>query len=270
MVHDPDPDGHGDDSSRGRLPRVVVVTGASRGLGAGLGAWFAERGVHLGLCARNRPEAPDPDVPTVCASVDVTDADAVEAFAQRVTDELGDIDLWINNAGVLDPIGPLRDAPVGALGTHLDVNLAGVVWGSRTFARLVHDRASPGMLVNISSGAARSVYEGWGVYCATKAAVDQLSRVLAAEEADHGLSVFAVAPGVVDTDMQALIRATPADRFPTVGRFIGLAETGDFNTPGWVAARLAELYGSRHGAPTPGWVSSGADPVVLRIPSEPR
>lgn len=253
-----------------KYPTVAVITGASRGLGAGIATHLAGRGVRLGLCARTRPGAPDPAVPSVCASVDVTDAAALEAFAASVTDELGEIDLWINNAGVLDPIGPLRDAPVDAVHAHLEVNLAGVTWGSRVFARLVHDRQAPGVLVNITSGAARSVYPGWAVYCATKAGVDQLSRVLAAEEADHGLAVFAVAPGVVDTDMQALIRATPPDRFPAVDRFIGLAERDAFTTPERVAARLVELYASCTGDPVPHWVTDSADQVVCRIPDAPR
>lgn len=253
-----------------RVPRVAVVTGASRGLGSGIATHLAGMGVALGLCARTTPEAPDAEVPTVCASVDVADVDAVEAFALRVTDELGPIEMWINNAGVLDPIGPLRDARPDELAVHVAVNLTGVMWGSRTYARLVHGRQGPGVLVNITSGAARSAYQGWAAYCATKAAVDQLSRVLAAEEADHGLAVFAVAPGVVDTDMQALIRSTPADRFPTAGRFIDLAETDSFNSPGWVATQLLELYASTTGAAGPDWARVSADGVVLRIPDEPR
>lgn len=257
-------------SREAKHPKVAVVTGAGRGLGAGIAAHLAELGVYLGLCARSRPTAPNAAVPALCASVDVSDPSALDSFAARVTDELGDIDLWIGNAGVLDPIGPLRDASEEALHVNVEVNLLGVMWGSRAFARLVHARPTPGVLVNITSGAARSVYRGWAAYCAAKAGVDQLSRVLASEEADHGLSVFAVAPGVVDTDMQARIRATPAERFPAVDRFIGLAESGTFNSPGWVAARLVELYASCRGAASPEWVTGGVDPVVLRIPDEPR
>ena len=114
-----------------RAPEVAVVTGASRGLGAGIAARLAERGISLGLCARHVPDAPAPGA--ICAAVDVRDAEAVEAFAERVTTELGPIDLWVNNAGVLDPIGPLRDADVDALRIHMDVNVLGVLWGSRTF-----------------------------------------------------------------------------------------------------------------------------------------
>lgn len=239
---------------------VTVVTGASRGLGAGLATSLAEAGFAVGLCARATPEVPAGAPGGVAASVDVRDADAVAQFAATVTDELGPIDLWINNAGVLDPIGPLRDAPIEALTMHVEVNLLGVMWGTRIFAGLVHERAEPGTLVNMTSGAASSVYEGWAAYCATKAAVDQLTRVVAAEEADHGLAAFAVAPGVVDTDMQALIRSTPTEQFPSVARFHDLKASDSFNSPEWVAACILELH---HLA------KDAADPVLVRVPPEP-
>ena len=72
-------------------------------------------------------------------------------------------------------------------------------------------------------------------YCASKAAVDHATRVVAVEEADAGLRAFAVAPGVVDTDMQAAIRAAPADRFPPVERFLQMKRDDAFNSPAWVA-----------------------------------
>lgn len=253
----------------GRTP-VAVVTGASRGLGAGLAESLAQAGFALGLCARNRPDVPPGAPGGLSRSVDVRDPVAVAEFAARVTDEVGPIDLWINNAGVLDPIGPLREAPVGALTTHVEVNLLGVMWGTRTFAGLVHDRDEPGTLVNISSGAARGIYEGWAAYCATKAAIDQLTRVVAAEEAGHGMSAFSVAPGVVDTDMQALIRSTPAERFPSVERFHQLAEHDAFNTAAWVGEQVLDLHRATNAKARPSWIENSADPVVLRIPDEPR
>ena len=246
-------------------PPVAVVTGASRGLGAGIAGALAEAGFALGLCARTVPALPWSAPGGAVASVDVQDADAVADFAATVTAEVGPITLWVNNAGVIDPIGPLRDAPVAALATHVGVNLLGVVHGTRVFAGIVHDRDEPGTLVNISSGAATSVYEGWSVYCATKAAVDHLTRVVAAEEADAGLAAYALAPGVIDTGMQATIRATPAERFPGVDRFHRLLADDAFNSATWVGERILELHRSRPGLPD--WAD---DPVVLRVPTEPR
>ena len=115
------------------------------------------------------------------------------------------------------------------------------------------------MLVNITSGAATKPYEGWAAYCASKAAVDHATRVVAAEEAEAGLRAHAVAPGVVDTDMQAAIRATPADRFPEVERFVQLKRDEAYNSPAWVADHILGLaFGDA--PPTD---------VVLRVPDEP-
>jgi benzil reductase ((S)-benzoin forming) len=215
--------------------RIAVITGASRGLGAGMAERFAERGVRLGLCARHEP---DPRNGAVTASVDVTDAEAVDRFAATVADRLGPIDLWINNAGLLEPIAPLRDTDSWQLEAHVRANVLGVLYGSRAYARHVHATGHGGVLVNISSGAATSVYEGWAAYCATKAAVDQATRVIAQEEKESGLRAYAVSPGVVDTDMQAMIRATSPEAFPQVERFRKMAETGAFNSPRWVADHI--------------------------------
>ncbi|MFO7279321.1 MAG: SDR family NAD(P)-dependent oxidoreductase [Thermoanaerobacterales bacterium] len=240
--------------------RVAVVTGASRGLGAGLAARFAEAGLALGLCARHEPPVPDGAAErAVTAAVDVTDPDAVDRFADAVVERLGRIDLWVNNAGLLAPIGPLRDVDPGELRANIEVNVLGVLHGSATFARHVRSRPGGGTLVNITSGAATRAYAGWAAYCAAKAAVDHATRVVALEEADSGLRAFAVAPGVVDTDMQALIRATPPERFPSVDRFHRIREEGAYNSPAWVADHVLGLLDAPPDAP-----------VVQRVPDEPR
>lgn len=240
--------------------RVAVVTGASRGLGAGMAARLARRGLHLGLCARGRPSVPPgADAGRVlAAAVDVTDAAALDGFAADVVARLGRIDLWINNAGLLAPIGPLRDADPAEVTANVDVNVVGVLLGSATFARHVRSRPGGGTLVNITSGAATTVYAGWAPYCASKAAVDHATRVIAVEEADAGLRAYAVAPGVVDTDMQAAIRAAPAERFPAVERFRQLRRDGAYNSPGWVADHILGLA----------FGATGGDGVVVRVPDE--
>jgi NAD(P)-dependent dehydrogenase (short-subunit alcohol dehydrogenase family) len=114
------------------------------------------------------------------------------------------------------------------------------------------------VLVNITSGAARSVYPGWSIYGATKAAVDHFTEIVAAEE--PGVVCHAVAPGVVDTDMQAQIRTHDEGTFPAVARFRELQRTGAWNSPAWVADHLLGLLA---GTLAPG-------DVVYRVPDEPR
>jgi NAD(P)-dependent dehydrogenase (short-subunit alcohol dehydrogenase family) len=221
--------------------RVVTITGASRGLGEGMARRCLDLGISVALCARSLPPFDDSDR-CLSRSVDVTDGDAVQRFCTEAAERFGHIDLWINNAGVLEPIGPLRDNDPAAWQQHLAVNVLGVFHGSQAYARHLHDtRHHDGVLVNISSGAARSAYAGWSAYCAAKAAVDRMSECLALEEGAHGLRVHAVAPGIIDTDMQSLIRASSPEQFPMVHKFLDLKKNERFSTPEFVADQILSL-----------------------------
>lgn len=238
--------------------KVAVITGASRGLGLGLAQRFGELGLRLALCATTLPTPPlGCEDTSLSRAVDVADAAAVERFADEIADRFGTIDLWVNNAGTLLPIGPHRDLVPADVARALAVNIGGVDNGTRAFTRRARSWPSARRaLVNISSGAGRSVYEGWSIYGATKAAVDHLTEIVAAEE--PGLICRSVAPGVIDTDMQALVRAQDADTFPAVERFRDLKRTASWNSPGWIADHLLGLLdGSWH-----------PDEVVCRIPDE--
>jgi len=225
--------------------RVAVITGASRGLGAGMARLFLERGLRVAACARARPDFTD-DARCISRSVDVTEAKAVDAFCAEAASRFGRIDLWINNAGVLAPIGPLRDNDPDEFARHIAVNVLGVFHGSRAFIRQAgaqdqDQNHTSGVLMNISSGAARNAYAGWSAYCAGKAAVDRMSESIALEETGRGLRVHAVAPGIIDTDMQAMIRDCAPERFPKVQKFLDLKQDNAFSTPAFVAERLLEL-----------------------------
>jgi NAD(P)-dependent dehydrogenase (short-subunit alcohol dehydrogenase family) len=220
--------------------RCAVITGASQGLGAGLATEFARRGLCLGLCARSEPVLASGER-VVAARVDVRDAEAMESFGEEVEARFGPIHLWINNAGVLDPVAPVRDVEIEEFRFHIDVNLTGIFIGTRFYVRHLHRRGGGGVLINVSSGAAWSAYAGWGAYCAGKAAVERLTECVQLEEGEAGLRAFSVAPGVIDTDMQALIRACPPERFPMVEKFHEMKREGSFNTVEFVAAQLLEI-----------------------------
>lgn len=212
---------------------------------------FAAAGAGVAACARTRPAVGD-----VRTALDVADPGAVRSFLGEVVAELGPIDLWVSNAGLLEPIAPVRDVDPEAFRHVLDVNLMGALHCAQAY--VAHRRPlGSGCLVTISSGAARTGYAGWGAYCASKAGVDRLMECVALEE--PWLRAHAVAPGIVDTDMQATIRAQSEDVFPLVERFRGYKDDGAFNRPEWVAGEVLDLAaGPRR------------DEVVIRIPDEPR
>lgn len=237
--------------------KVAVITGASRGLGVGLAEHFLQQGLSVAACARNRPSLPNDNC--LAQATDVTDAQAVAAFCDAAVARFGRIDLWINNAGVLEPIGPLRENDPADFARHIEINVVGVFNGSRAFIQHLHRRGGSGALLNISSGAARNAYAGWSAYCAAKAAVDRMSEAIALEESAQGLRVHAVAPGIIDTDMQALIRACTPEQFPRVQKFLDLKAQDGFSTPAYIGERLLELaFGS----------VGSESPVTLTLPAE--
>lgn len=235
--------------------KVVVITGASRGLGQGMAEEMAKHGVRLGLCARR--ECALATVDAVTARADVTDESALAQFAQRVVAAYGHIDLWINNAGVLEPIKFLRDLDTAQLMQHLAINVGGVVNGTKIFTKHVRRSARQGVLINISSGAALKGYAAWGAYCASKAAVDRLAECVDLEE--ELIRAYSVAPGVIDTDMQRHIRSLTPEQFPMVDKFHQMVKDDAFNSPAFVARSLLSIAFDPEARP---------DSVVVRLPNE--
>ena len=235
---------------------VAFITGASRGLGAGIASELADLGYSLALSSRNKP-ALEPCHSVLTAQLDVRDDAALAAFAKQSTDYFGRIDVWINNAGLLEPVAPLRNVDLSAWWELMETNVRAVAHGSQIFARHVRSRAGGGVLINISSGAARHAYAGWTAYCASKAAVDLLSEALQLEEREAGLRVYSVAPGVIDTGMQETIRSKSADDFPAVQRFHDMKRENTYNSPAFVARSLHALVTG----PSP-------EEVVISLPRE--
>ena len=238
--------------------KVALVTGASKGLGAGLAARFATHGIQLALCARKEPKPPR-GARAMTGAVDVANGPSLDRFAEAVARNLGPIDLWVNNAGVVEPIGPLRDLDPVEIDQALAINLAGVIHGTQTFVRRARSwTPRRRVLVNISSGAASSIYEGWSIYGAAKAAVDHLTEIVAAEERD--LLCYSIAPGVVDTGMQKTIRRQKLQDFPAVEKFRYLAANNQWNSPDWVADHLLGILAG----------TLAPEKVRYRVPDEPR
>jgi len=224
--------------------KVAVITGASQGLGAGLARVALERGMSIALCSRSQPALAEGEH-VLSRTFDVRNGDDMGAFASAAFERFGRVDLWVNNAGLLDPVGPLRDIEGGALKELFDVNILGVALGSQAYIRMLHAHSQNGVLMNISSGAARNAYFGWSGYCASKAAVDRMSEVIAIEEEDR-LRVYSIAPGVIETRMQESIRATDAQMFRDVARFRKLKDTGGLQTPEEAADKLLRVAFDPH------------------------
>jgi NAD(P)-dependent dehydrogenase (short-subunit alcohol dehydrogenase family) len=195
----------------GRLEgRRALVTGASAGIGAALAEGLAEEGAVVGLCARRedrlaevleRCRAHQPD----CRSwvVDLADLDGVAPFAEQADDELGGIDLLVNNAG-MPKRRSVADLSIEEVDAVMALNYLSPVRLTMALLPRMQARGTPADIVNLSSVAARLSPAGESSYAASKAAITAFSECLAVEMWDSPVSVHVVNPGVIDTELFTL------------------------------------------------------------------
>src|SRR5712691_7686694 len=214
--------------------KVAIATGASRGIGAAAAFVLAKAGAAVMLVARDGTRASQVTKEIVAAggratamACDVADYGSVRTMVEETDQRLGNIDILVNNAGVIEPIDALVQSDPAAWRRSIEVNLVGAYHTVRaTLPRMLE--AGKGTVINISSGAAHRPLEGWSAYCSAKAGLAMLTNAIALEYADAGVRVFGLAPGVIDTDMQAAIRASGINRISQIRqiRQIDLAQVG--------------------------------------------
>ena len=194
--------------------KVVVLTGASRGIGAATARDFAAMGAKVVLVARSRAqvtglaaEIAGASGEAVACTGDVTVFKDIEAAVETAIDRFGRLDVLVNNAGVIEPIARLGESDPAAWSHAADINYKGVYNGLRAAIPSMAEQGS-GVIVNVSSGAAVSPMDGWSHYCSSKAAALMLTRCADAEYRDAGIRVVGMSPGTVATEMQTQIRAS--------------------------------------------------------------
>jgi len=194
--------------------KTALVTGASKGIGAATARKFARLGIDVVLAARSAAEIEaiageirDAGGKAEAVTCDVSRYGDVANAVARCQDVFGGLDILINNAGVIEPIARLTDSDPDAWGQAADINYKGVYHGLRAAIPVMVEQGG-GAIVNVSSGAATGVREGWSHYCSAKAAALSLTRSTHLEYASQGIRVVGLSPGTVATEMQVLIKAS--------------------------------------------------------------
>ncbi|KAJ1940401.1 hypothetical protein GGF37_003994 [Kickxella alabastrina] len=225
---------------------MALITGASRGIGRSVSKILLARGVSVIGVARSaekllevQNETKDYVGKFISCTADLTQSADIDAVHAAVTSSGLSLIGLVNNAGVIEPLAKLADIKIADLQKHLDVNVTAVVAITQSLLPLL--RESRGRIVNVSSGAATHAYQGWGAYCTSKAALNMVTQILAAEEP----SVVSVAlrPGVVATDMQEQIREQGKGAMVAgeLAKFVNLHTSGGLLAPERPAQVIAAL-----------------------------
>jgi NAD(P)-dependent dehydrogenase (short-subunit alcohol dehydrogenase family) len=216
--------------------RVIIVTGASRGIGAGVARHAARLGAALVLVARSPGDldalAGELAGPVRTVVGDVGDTDTVAA-ALDAAEELGPLWGLVNNAGINPFYHPVTETPLSEWDEVLRVNLLGAAAFARGAARVMTEQGTGGRIVNLGSIAGLTGLPNIGPYNASKAALDALTRTLAVELGPAGVLVNSVAPGTIATEMvDALFQANPALRERLVAKS-PLGRVGTVDEAAW-------------------------------------
>lgn len=217
---------------------IFIVTGASKGIGFELSKQLQEKGKKVIGIARSKPEGVDRFV-----IADLAETIRLEEIITSIVEENMEVAssfTLINNAGMVDPIGLIGDVQAELIANAIAVNLTAPMIISSAFISRLKNFKNMKRIVNISSGAGRNPYEGWGTYCTTKAGLDHFSRVVALEQASaaHPVEIVSIAPGIIDTDMQETIRGSEEGAFPLLDQFINYKEKGLLSSAEETAEKL--------------------------------
>jgi benzil reductase ((S)-benzoin forming) len=228
------------------MKRLVILTGASRGMGLAMAEQLLDAGADL-LCIARRP---NPSLETRGAGrceqwphdLARSSSLAAKLGTWLAAKEAGNFDetILINNAGVLPRIAPLGHIRADEIADALRIDLEAPMLLTSAFLGATEHWAGTRKVLNISSGLGRRAMASQAVYCAAKAGMDHFTRCVALEEAlrPNGAKVCSLAPGVIDTDMQAHLRSADASEFPDIGNFIELQDKGVLMSPDVAAAKV--------------------------------
>lgn len=229
------------------MQQLVIISGHSRGLGKALAEHYLAKGSQvIGLARKNWL---NPPAALQQFEIDFSDEEALltwlasNPFSSAIAQ--ADEVILINNAGLVEPNALIGQQSSQAIVNAIKVNITAPLLLTNAVVAVSLGAQKPLRIVHISSGAGRKAYSGWSVYGATKAALDQHAEVIATEKRPQ-VRIASIAPGVVNTDMQAQIRASDHEQFPLRQNFIGLYDDKQLQTAADTAHKIAAMIAAEN------------------------
>ncbi len=230
----------------------IIITGASKGLGEGIALELANESNHLICISRSKSQkleklAAAKGCPVTFFVFDLSFTEKITDLAQLIFEKLNLRQAagvyLVNNAGVINPVGRAEDCPPEEVDKHLRINLLAPMLLTSAFIRFTKQFNAKKRVLNISSGAANYPYYGWSNYCAGKAGLNMFTRCVAAEQqgANYPVEIMAVAPGIIDTGMQELIRNASPQQFIHRDKFIEYKKSGQLIDPLLAGKKISKL-----------------------------
>lgn len=226
------------------MENIVIITGGNKGLGHGLAKEYHKNGYRIISISRSIIEKLYSMEQYQC---DLSKSETIEPIINEIFSHLDKsatktLTLF-NNAGDLGNVNTIENITPEEIAYTIRVNLIAPLILNSLFIKLSKGWECKKKIINISSGAAINPYESWSMYCASKAGLDMMTKVLSKEQKKikNGVKIISIYPGIVDTDMQAQARNTPKENFKSVQRFIDFYEHGELFTPKQVAEKIYQL-----------------------------
>lgn len=234
------------------MKNYIIITGCSQGLGAAIAEHLLKPNNYL-ICISRSPNtslitaAKNKNNSLQYIQFDLNNIQEIEKLFSEIfsyidTKNAQSIHL-INNAGIVNPISTAREYNYLEVSQNININLTAPMLTTSEFIKRTHDLNIEKRVINISSGAATNAVHGWGAYCASKAGLNIYSKCVAIEQASstYPIKIYAVRPGIIDTEMQANIRNSSKDNFADVEKFINYKQDGVLKSPDYVALKVIDL-----------------------------